>query len=66
MNKWEYTQISVKIRGGVLSAPKFEKDDISKIHLLGQEGWELIQAIPVNENFGRTATTYFIFKRLKR
>jgi acyl CoA:acetate/3-ketoacid CoA transferase alpha subunit len=58
---WEYCQLEVKTGGFATS--RIPDNCIAELNRLGQEGWELIQAIPTARAFGRTDFITFLFKR---
>ena len=65
MKTWEYKRVSLKVRGGSFRVLRLPDNCTERINLLGQEGWELVKAIPLQESLGRTAMLELIFKREK-
>lgn len=60
--KWEYGQIYVpqpEMFGGM---PKGGLD-LSKVNKAGQEGWELISAVPFTHTHGAVKGFFVIFRR---
>lgn len=59
---WEYLVINKEVRGGIMDGYKSPESELNK---LGEEGWELVNA--VNIFFGRgSKEVMFIFKREKQ
>jgi hypothetical protein len=59
--KWEYRQLDVPTRG-MLSA-RLPDDCFDELNRLANEGWELVQAIPVAVGAGMTERVIFILRR---
>lgn len=68
MAKWEYKSVEItKEKGkGFLGVDHFNFPGlIEEINLMGDEGWELVNSIPIIEYQGITTRIACMFKRLK-
>ncbi len=61
MKKYEYKEFTVKVKGAV--SVKMPDEFITQLNELGKDGWELTQAIPVAQGYGRTSVVTFILRR---
>jgi hypothetical protein len=59
--KWEYRQLDVPTRG--ILSPRLPDDYLDELNSLANEGWELVQAIPLAVGAGLTERVIFILKR---
>lgn len=73
MDKWEY-RLMVSTIGGTLRttmSPVWESvgadglTDLQRIQAWGEEGWELVNAMPVASGNGNTYQLSWVFKRRK-
>jgi len=63
MSTWEYKQVSIRTKGGVLRQMRYRIDITEECNTAGREGWELVSAVPLTEIRGRTSVVSLIFKR---
>jgi hypothetical protein len=63
MAAWEYKRIQIKTRGGILRRIDAGEDYAEAMNVAGREGWEFVQAVPLQEVHGRTGAIDLIFKR---
>ena len=63
MNKWEYTRRSVDVSTKLFKGTKVEDDYLSDLNDLGQDGWELVAAVPLTGVAERTIGIELILKR---
>ena len=61
MTRWEYLTHTVKV-GGVLN-PSIDGVNDDLLNKAGQEGWELVDTIPIATSHGQTVSVKLIFKR---
>lgn len=59
--RWQYKVVKVSM-GGMVD-PNIDKVDDRWLNQYGDEGWELVAAVPMNRGGGLTVAEYFIFKR---
>jgi hypothetical protein len=59
--KWEYRQLDVPTRG--ILSPRLPDGYLDELNSLANEGWELVQGIPVTVGAGMTERVIFILKR---
>jgi len=61
--KWEYKTVSIEAKG-VWNKNINEESSIEQLNELGEEGWELVSAVPVERTGSftqKTATYAFVF-----
>jgi hypothetical protein len=63
MTRWEYRTHRVETKGGVARKVRATEDYLAVLSNLGREGWELVAAMTLSENEGRTNAIEFILKR---
>jgi hypothetical protein len=63
MPAWEYKQVSIRTRGGIVRQVSYRLDIEEQCNAAGREGWELVAAVPLTEIRGRTNLVSLIFKR---
>jgi hypothetical protein len=61
MKKFEYKEFTVKTKG-IVSA-KIADTFLNQLNDYGKDGWELIQAVPFAQAYGRTSSVTFIMRR---
>ncbi len=61
MEKYEYKQFTVETTG--IFTSKITQEFVGHLNELGNDGWELVQALPVAQPYGRTGLVIFILKR---
>jgi hypothetical protein len=61
MKQFEYQQFTVETTG-IVSA-KLNESFINQLNMLGKDGWELVQALPIAEPYGKTGSVSFIMKK---
>ena len=59
---WEYRMMRVETGGMVV--PNLDRLTHEDINGLGEEGWEMVAAVPMLKGSGRTEAMYFCFERL--
>lgn len=65
MKKWEYKMISIKAIKSFWGG-KFDYNEINTIlNKEGEDGWELVNIVPSNREYGATNTLGLVFKRPK-
>ena len=70
MQKWEYKIITCKRETGFFSTYEWDKDIEAMLPELGEEGWELVNIVPISSAWGENKTgstteEKWIFKRSK-
>jgi hypothetical protein len=73
MDKWEYRLMVSTIGGTLVSAmtPVWETvgedglTDLQRIQKWGEEGWEMVNAVPIASGNGHTYQVSWVFKRKK-
>jgi len=63
MARWKYRVLDYKIKGGIVTEMRAEKDYLHELNVLGVEGWELVGVIPFTENQGRLSKIHMILKK---
>lgn len=61
MKKFEYKQMTL-VTNGYIHA-KIPEKFTNQLNEYGSDGWELIQAVPLAQSFGRTSSVTFIMCR---
>jgi hypothetical protein len=59
--KWEYRELDVPTKG--LLGVSLPQEFVEQLNWLGQEGWELVQAVPLAIGAGMTERVVFVLKR---
>ena len=59
--EWQYRQLEVKTQG--FFQTKLPEHSFSQLNELAQDGWEVIQVVPITEYNGRTTRVSFILRR---
>jgi hypothetical protein len=59
--KWEYRGLDVPTRG--LLGVNLPQEFVEELNRLGQEGWEVAQAVPLAVGAGMTERVVFVLKR---
>ena len=61
--KWEYRQLEVKTGGFWDQSSRLPAHCVSELNTLGNQGWEVVQAVPMARHLGLTGYVVFILKR---
>jgi hypothetical protein len=61
--KWEYCELAIKTAGFWDSGAELPEGYIGQLNELGEQGWELVQAVPLPKSPGITGYVAFVLKR---
>lgn len=66
--KWEYKTTTIKLKSGFWGNSNFpDNEQLDELlRPFGEEGWELINAVPNAEYHGQTTKILLFFKRQKQ
>jgi hypothetical protein len=64
MERYEYKQFTIETTG--VFTTKVTQEFIDRLNELGDDGWELVQALPLAQPYGKTGPVLFILKRPKK